>query len=386
MKKEKVVSFIPVRGGSKSIPLKNIKELYGKPLVYWVIEAALECKYIDKVYVATDSDEIKNCINKITSTKLSVIGRSFQTATDTATSESALIEFCEKYDFENVFFMQATSPLLTSNDLDAAWETYVSKKKDSILSVVKNKRFYWKENNDNLIIPLNYDPLSRPRRQDFEGCYMENGAFYLSSRKSIIDSGCRISGRIGIFEMPPYTSFEVDEPDDWIIIKDLMRRYKQVNNKGEIKLFATDVDGVLTDAGMYYSEDGDEMKKFNTHDAKGLELLRNLGIKTAIFTSEDTKLVERRAEKMKIDFVNQGVKDKLHALKKMCVELKISLNEVAYIGDDINDTDVLRNVKFSACPADAIESIKSVSQYICKTNGGHGCVREFIDTVIIQDS
>jgi len=386
MKKEKVVAFIPVRGGSKSIPLKNIKELYGKPLVYWVIEAALECKYIDKVFVATDSDEIKNCIIRLSSSKLSVIGRSTQTATDTATSESALIEFCEKYNFENVFLIQATSPLLSSSDLEAAWVTFINKKYDSILSVVKNKRFYWKENKDNIIIPWNYDPFSRPRRQDFKGCYMENGAFYLSSRKSIIDSGCRISGKIGIFEMPPYTSFEVDDPEDWIIIEDLMRRYKKVSSKGKIKLFATDVDGVLTDAGMYYSEDGDEMKKFNTHDAKGLEFLRKSGIKTAIFTSENTKIVERRAKKMKIDFVYQGVRDKLYALKKTCAELKISLNEVAYIGDDINDIDVLRNVKFSACPSDAMENIKSVSQHICKLKGGHGCVREFIEAVIFRSS
>jgi len=111
------VAFIPVRGGSKSIPLKNIKEINGKPLVYWTIKAACECKFIDKVYVATDSVEIKEVINRFQNQdgkfdKVCVIGRSAESATDTASTEFAMLEFAEHYEFDNIVLIQATSPLL----------------------------------------------------------------------------------------------------------------------------------------------------------------------------------------------------------------------------------------------------------------------------------
>jgi YrbI family 3-deoxy-D-manno-octulosonate 8-phosphate phosphatase len=151
-----------------------------------------------------------------------------------------------------------------------------------------------------------------------------------------------------------------------------------------IKLFAMDVDGVLTDAGMYYSENGDELKKFNTRDGKGIELLRNADIKTAIITSENTEIVKRRAQKLKIDFVYQGVQNKLETVEQLCNQLQVSLCDVAYIGDDINDVPLLKKVGFSACPKNAMRQNKDIAKYICLLNGGEGCVREFIEEVILS--
>jgi YrbI family 3-deoxy-D-manno-octulosonate 8-phosphate phosphatase len=151
-----------------------------------------------------------------------------------------------------------------------------------------------------------------------------------------------------------------------------------------IKLFAMDVDGVLTDAGMYYSENGDELKKFNTRDGKGIELLRNADIKTAIITSENTEIVKRRAQKLKIDFVYQGVQNKLETVEQLCNQLQVSLCDVAYIGDDINDVPLLKKVGFSACPKNAMRQNKDIAKYICLLNGGEGCVREFIEEVILE--
>ena len=105
------VAFIPVRGGSKSIPLKNIKDIAGKPLVYWVAQAANECTYIDAVYIATDNDKIKEIVEKFGLQKVIVIGRAWETATDTASTESAMLEFALKQSFDNIILIQATSPL-----------------------------------------------------------------------------------------------------------------------------------------------------------------------------------------------------------------------------------------------------------------------------------
>lgn len=207
----KTVAFIPLRGGSKSIPLKNIKELWGKPLCYWTISEASKCDFIEKVFVATDDERIKFCVEKFGIKKVQVISRSAQTATDTASSESALIEFCQNYDFENVYFIQATSPFLKSEDLKKANEVYQSETPDSMLSVARKKQFLW--NIDGT--PMNYNPQKRPRRQDWDGYFIENGAFYFSSKQAILNSKCRISGKIKPIEMEENSLFEIDEPKDF---------------------------------------------------------------------------------------------------------------------------------------------------------------------------
>lgn len=159
------------------------------------------------------------------------------------------------------------------------------------------------------------------------------------------------------------------------------------NKFKNIKLFLTDVDGVLTDAGMYYSEAGDELKKFNTHDGMGLQLIRQKGIKTGIITSEDTKMVERRYNKLKLDYLYQGKREggKLTSAKEICELEGITLAEIAYIGDDVNCLELLSNVGFAACPANALDAVKNIPGIIqLKKKGGEGCVREFVEMIISQ--
>jgi len=164
-------------------------------------------------------------------------------------------------------------------------------------------------------------------------------------------------------------------------------KQQAVNTKlqSKIKLLLTDVDGVLTDAGMYYSEAGDELKKFNTHDGMGLQLIREKGIKTGIITSENTKLVERRFQKLKLDYLYQGKREggKLASVKEICEKEGITLAEVAYIGDDVNCFELLSSVGLAACPADALDVIKNIPGIIqMKKKGGDGCVREFVEMII----
>lgn len=149
-----------------------------------------------------------------------------------------------------------------------------------------------------------------------------------------------------------------------------------------IRLFATDVDGVLTDAGMYYAESGDEWKKFNTRDGMGIKLLQKAGIITAIVTQERTKLVARRAEKLTIPELHQGVMDKLSLVCEMAARHGLTLSQVAYIGDDINDLETLKEVGFSATPADGMPQVAAVVDYICQKKGGEGAVREIIEMIL----
>lgn len=150
----------------------------------------------------------------------------------------------------------------------------------------------------------------------------------------------------------------------------------------QIRLFATDVDGVLTDAGMYYAESGDEWKKFNTRDGMGIKLLQKAGIITAIVTQERTKLVARRAEKLTIPELHQGVLDKLSLVREMASRYGLPLSQVAYIGDDINDLETLKAVGFSATPADGMPQVAAAVDYICQKKGGEGAVREIIEMIL----
>lgn len=380
------IAFIPVRGGSKSIPLKNIKPLCGKPLVCWNIEALEKCSLVDEIVIATDSDKIKEVVLSYSYKKTKIYNRSAENACDTASSESVMLEYIKYAHLdENDIFMlvQATSPMTETIHFQEALKMYTEGAYDSILTCVKNYRFFWEEDGTS----SNYDYRNRPRRQDFSGTYMENGAFYINTVKNIIKYGNRLSGHIGIYEMPEYTATEIDEEDDWLILENLM--YKHIiskrNNDINIKLFLCDVDGTLTDGGMYYSENGDEIKKFNTKDGMGFELLHKNGIKIGIITSENTKIVEKRAKKLKIDFLYQGNKNigKLSVATDICNQNNISLNEVAYIGDDINCKELLSAVGYAACPADAIDEIKHIpSIQIMTKKGGEGCVREFINKIL----
>jgi YrbI family 3-deoxy-D-manno-octulosonate 8-phosphate phosphatase len=150
----------------------------------------------------------------------------------------------------------------------------------------------------------------------------------------------------------------------------------------EIRLFATDVDGVLTDAGMYYSESGDEWKKFNTRDGMGIKLLQKAGLVTAIVTQERTRLVARRAEKLAIPELHQGVMDKLSVIRDMAIRHGIPLRQVAYIGDDVNDIEALQAVGFSAAPADGLPQVLEIVDHVCRQKGGEGAVRELAEMIL----
>lgn len=381
-----VIAFIAVRGGSKSIPLKNIKPFCGKPLVCWNIEALEQCQDVDEIIVATDSDKIEDVVASQSYKKTKVYRRSAENACDTASTESVMLEYINyaKLPADDIFMLvQATSPLTETVHFTEALGMYGKGGYDSILTCVRNYRFFWNADGTS----MNYDYMNRPRRQNFDGMLMENGAFYINTVENILASCNRLSGKIGIYEMPEYTATEIDEPDDWIVLENLMRKHvlsKQKPEKKTIKLFLSDVDGTLTDGGMYYSESGDELKKFNTRDGMGFQLLREAGIKTGIITSEDTHIVANRAKKLNVDFLHQGKRNggKLVVAKEICGQLGITLDEVAYIGDDINCMELLEAVGVKACPGDACEEVKDIpGMMVMKKNGGEGCVREFIEII-----
>ncbi len=384
------IAFIPVRGGSKSIPKKNIQLLGGQPLLHWTLKAAVDCPEVDRVVVATDSDEIAACARLIPSQKIEIFHRSAKNADDKSSTESVILEFLAHSqaaaDGKDQFILiQATNPFLQSQDISKALKKMKKEKAQSLLSCVRTKRFFWSESGK----PLNYDFKKRPRRQDFAGMMMENGAFYISTVGAILKHKNRMSGKISVYEMSEESGFEIDEPSDWIIVEGLLEKRSipksggKVRDFSKVKLFLTDVDGVLTDAGMYYSPDGDALKRFSTIDGMGIRRLQERGTPVGIITGENTPIVAKRAEKLKVKFLKQGIENKLPVVKEICKELGITLEQVAYVGDDVNDLEVLSSVGIAACPQNAVPSVKSVKGILhLQGFGGHGAVREFIDLIM----
>ena len=373
-----VIAFIPARGGSKSIPEKNIKSFCGKPLIFWNLQE-LQNSEVNEIIVATDSDKIKSVVNSFGFSKVKVYDRSSKNSQDISSTESVMLEYINSVnlaDEDTFMLVQATSPFTQTSHFNEGLSLF--KKYDSILTCCESKRFSWREGK-----ALNYDIYNRPRRQDHKETLIENGAFYISSVSDIKSTKNRISGNIGIYEMPEFTYTEIDEPEDWIVAEALMNRFV-LNSKtldfSNIKLFLSDVDGVLTDAGMYYTEKGDEFKKFCTYDGMGFQLLQKTGVKVGILTTEDRDLNRRRAKKLGLDFDFHGAKDKLQIVKDLCAKENITLDEVAYIGDDVNCFSLLSNVGIAACPDNAVPKIKAIPNIMqLKKNGGDGVVREFVE-------
>ena len=150
----------------------------------------------------------------------------------------------------------------------------------------------------------------------------------------------------------------------------------------DIKLVITDIDGVWTDGGMYYDQSGNEWKKFNTSDSAGVIFLKLLNIPTCIITGEDTEIVKRRAKKLNINHLYLGVKDKLSVALKLCEKLGIKMSEIAFIGDDINDIKLLKEVGFSACPYNAPDYIKDIVDFVSPVKGGDGAYRSFVEHLL----
>lgn len=151
-----------------------------------------------------------------------------------------------------------------------------------------------------------------------------------------------------------------------------------------IKLVVTDIDGVWTDGGMYYDETGNEWKKFHTYDSAGVLLLRELGVPVAIVTGENTAIVSRRAKKLGIAHVFQGARDKLAVVRELCTTLGVTLAQVGYVGDDLNDVPAMREVGLSAAPSSAPEYVRSEADWVLASRGGEGAFREFVERLLSE--
>ncbi|MCZ7393703.1 MAG: HAD hydrolase family protein [Candidatus Methanoperedens sp.] len=360
--------MIPARGGSKGIPRKNIKTICGKPLIAWSIESARKSKLLDDFVVSTEDSEIADISRRYGA---KVIDRPAELATDEATTVSVIQHIVNVLNPDIVVVLQPTSPIRDDDLIDMCISKFLEIKPDNLAT-----GYYCKMRE--------YGTYDNLRRQDIKGFFYDDGNVYILKRELILEGKWTGKNMVKI-PISHEQNFEIDDEVDFFIVEKLLEKRELKKQNGifkNIKLIAMDVDGVLTDAGMYYSEDGNELKKFNTRDGKGIELARSVGIKTALITQEKTKIVEKRAAKLGINYVYQGIKDKTRVIEEIALKEKLDMNQIAYIGDDVNDIPLLKMVGISFAPNDASEEVKQIVSFITSRKGGEGAVRESVDIIL----
>lgn len=378
----KKIAILPLRKNSKGIPGKNKKKMLGRPLFSWVLtEAAFSS--LDEVVVFTDDTSIVDYINKeyYWNPKIKVLVRNDENATDTASTESVLEEFATQLntDFDVLCLLQATSPMTTKVDINAVLDKIEKELFDSALTVVKIHRFAWNADGT----PQNYDVFNRPRRQDFPGLLIENGAVYATTKAAYLQSKNRVSGSIGLVEMEEASYTEIDSTTDWQIVEQLLaNRLLKSKATHRIDYLVLDVDGVFTDGCVYYGPAGELMKKFDMRDGMGLEILRQHQVEVIVMTSENSDLVAARMKKLQIGHCFLGVKDKFAFLTHFLQERNATLGQVGYVGDDVNDMANICSVGWSFCPANGTEIVKRHADYVLTNASAQGAIREVCELVI----
>ena len=227
-----IIAIIPARGGSKGLPRKNIRNLADKPLIAHSIIHGLEAKLVDKIYVSTDDREIAEISQDYGA---EIIDRPDELAGDTASSESALVHAVEQIEstgiaIDLVVFLQCTSPIRTGTDIDNAIKKIKTENADSLLSVSPSHRFLWQEVNS-IAKSINYDYRDRPRRQDMQPQYVENGSIYIFKPWVLKELNNRLGGKVVLFPMSEAAAWEIDSLFDFEIAEFLLKREGVVSSK-----------------------------------------------------------------------------------------------------------------------------------------------------------
>jgi YrbI family 3-deoxy-D-manno-octulosonate 8-phosphate phosphatase len=372
----RIVALVPLRGGSKRIPGKNIKPIAGKPLGYWACAAAANSRYINDVYVSTEDEQIARMVESF-NLGVQVVPRPAVLATDQTTTDVVMLHFMNVVNFDIVATIQATSPLVSGSDLDLAVEQFLYEGDDSLLTGVPIKRFVWSSNGR----PLNYDPLHRPFSQDFEGSIMENGAFYLTRREILQTHHNRLGGKIGIFRMAAETATEIDTPEDWETVeRHLLRRSSYIAAKTKtIKIIVSDFDGVWTDNKVYTLGANEEGVCCSKADSLALEIFRSrIGIPVLVVSKEKNEIVNNRCAKLRLEVLS-SVDDKCVTIERELARRGLHWEDVCYIGNDLNDLECINKAGLAFCPSDAVLEIKHDAHYILSRSGGNGAVREMLE-------
>lgn len=403
--KPEILAIIPARGNSKSIPRKNIREFAGHPLIAFSIAAAKQSKLVTRIIVSTDDPEIAE-VSRRYGAEVPFM-RPAEIAED-ATLDLPVFEHAlhwlaenEKYSPDIVIQLRPTSPIRPVDMVDDAVRLLMSHPKaDSVRGVVvsnQNPFKMWKIDSHGVMKPLLdvngiKEPFNAPR-QDLPQTYWQTGHIDAIRPRAILDKGS-MSGEVVLpLLVDPVYTVDIDTLLDWqraestvlegkldIVYPSAQKRKLPAN----VALLVMDFDGVLTDDRVWVDQDGNEMVASSRADGLGLERLRMLtNIPAMVLSKEANQVVTARCKKLDLPVI-QSVQDKPQALEALIKQRGIKMDEVIYIGNDLNDLECFPLVGFAAAPASAQPEVRQQADLVLKCAGGFGAVRELCDLLIAR--
>lgn len=383
-----VVAVIPARGRSKGIPRKNLLPLRGHPLLAWSIGAARKARWVTHVIVSTDDEEIADTARLYGA---DVIMRPAEISGDKAASEEALLHVLEQLEQQGrrpglLVFLQATSPIREGQDVDGAIAQLLNAQADSCFSAcVEHFTGRWRQSTDGCVSPVNFKPDARPMRQDYPIEYLENGSIYVLRPEILRKHSSRMGGHITVYPMNAVQSLQLDSPEDAPLIEACMNALAihepaslAIERLRQIGLLVLDFDGVFTDNRVYVSGSGEESVCCDRSDSLGLSYLKKAGLPILVLSTETHPVVAQRCRKLGLECLS-GQGNKLIALQTLLTQRGLSWEQVAYMGNDLNDLDCLRRVGLAIAPSDAHPQIRCVAKLLTRQAGGHGAIRQVAD-------
>lgn len=382
-------AIIPARGGSKGIPGKNLTLIGGRSLLVRAIEAARGAAGVDEVWVSSDSAQI---LAEAERHGAHALTRPDPLSGDAASSESALLHALEEFDKRGarpdvLVFLQCTSPFMRAQDIDGVLKQMNAAGADSAFSASQFHGFLWRPEADGGVSTLGHELTRRPRRQEREQQYLENGAIYAMRTEGFLRAKHRFFGRVAAYLMPPERSIDIDERHDLIVAAALAQHLATQDAKtalpNPVEALALDFDGVMTDDGVWVEEGGRESVRVTRADGLGIARLRDLGLPMVVISKERNPVVAARCAKLKLECL-QAVDAKDEALAAWAQAKGVSLKGVVYVGNDVNDLPAFARAGCAVAPADAHPIVRRAARLVLQARGGHGAVREICDLIAEQ--
>jgi YrbI family 3-deoxy-D-manno-octulosonate 8-phosphate phosphatase len=382
------LAIIPARGGSKGIPRKNIRPLAGKPLIAYNLEQAQAARLINRVVVSTDDAEIAAVSRQYGA---EVVWRPDEISGDNASSESALLHTLdylrqqEGYQPDLLAFLQCTSPLTLSEDIDGTIQALLDNNADTALAVIPFHYFLWKPDAHGSAEGINHDKRKRPLRQEREPQYLETGAVYTMRVPGFLQARHRFFGKTALYIMPAERRLEIDDPVDFQVAEVLMNAQRG-SEKAErlpdtIAALVLDFDGVFTDNKVVVFQDGREAVICSRSDGSGIGQLKKTGLPILVLSSEPNPVVQARADKLDIPYMH-GIRDKGKALAAWMNEQGIDPSQVVYVGNDLNDLPCMAQVGCAVAVADAHPAVLKQAHFVLEHSGGEGAIREICEMIL----
>lgn len=389
------VALILARGGSKGIPRKNLQRVGGISLVGRSVLAARAAKQVAAVFVSTDSKAIAEAANRHGAT---VVQRPATLAGDATSSEDAWLHAlgeikAARPHVARLVLLQCTSPFITAHDIDGCLDRMSAAEASSCLSVIPDHSFYWSLDDAGFAHGVNHDHKApRQRRQDLPPQFRESGAIYCVDAQRFEQTRSRFCEPVTVYPVahPP---LEVDSPEDLaycqaIAIAGSVGGASDPDREKleSIEVLAMDFDGVHTDDCARVDDQGTESVKVSRSDGMGIERLRmGSSIRMLILSKEKNEVVRQRAAKLKVECIN-AADDKVAALDEWLEQSRLHWRSVLFVGNDINDAEVLERCGLSACPIDAHPSILSTVDWVIPREGGSGVIRYISDVLLSRHS